>query len=165
VAAGAIMGVVGALIGWRKDAPLAGFVLGLLLGALGWLLGFFCIEAQVITLHRAIVESAPAATSKADGGPQAAESATVRDSRTRWLNLTYDQTIAHGDGKAWIETRNATGEVTSRLTETARTPEYVELSGFNFGVGRIFSQRLEMKKGDNWEWVSNGRWVDAEAKP
>lgn len=38
---GVIFGVIGLLIGKRKRRPLGGFVLGLLLGPLGWLLVFF----------------------------------------------------------------------------------------------------------------------------
>jgi hypothetical protein len=79
--------------------------------------------------------------------------------RSRWINETYDQTIYHHRGKEWRQHDNKTQRISAHLTETGRTADYVELSGFNFGVGRISSTRLEMNKGGTWEWVSNGHWM------
>ena len=84
------------------------------------------------------------------------------DTRLRWLVTSYDQTIYHVQGKQWMQVNNEThhdpGKIMN-LTETARTSEYVEIIGFNFGTGRVFADRLEMKRGDKWEWVSNGHWL------
>jgi hypothetical protein len=82
------------------------------------------------------------------------------DRRSRWLNQSYDQTIQREKGGEWIELDNKTRSTTARLKETDRTGDYVELSGFNFGTGRIYANRMEMKRGDRWEWVSNGHWIE-----
>jgi hypothetical protein len=90
--------------------------------------------------------------------PLVEEPAKPDPSRSRWLNETYDQTISHVRGTQWVERSNKTQKITSHLTETERTPDYVELANFNFGVGRLFPQRMVMKKGDKWEWVATGHW-------
>ncbi len=79
--------------------------------------------------------------------------------RTRWLNESYNQTIYHVRGNQWAQVDNKDKRVSGRFIETERTDEFVELNGFSFGVGRLYSDRLLMKKQQGtWEWASNGHW-------
>jgi hypothetical protein len=96
------------------------------------------------------------AKEKADG--KATEEKQIK--RKRWLNETYKQTIYQVQGKRWSEINNSTRQLTHHLTELKRTDEYVELNGFFFGVGRLCSDRLLMKKQDKWEWASTGHWTE-----
>lgn len=93
-------------------------------------------------------------------GHWAQETTTPADSRTKWLNTTYNKTIYHVDGTHWVERDNKTPPDREwHFTEIARTKEYIELSGFVFGTGRLYADKLLMKRGPKWEWASNGRWV------
>jgi hypothetical protein len=63
------------------------------------------------------------------------------------------------DGKEWAERDNKTMKVKWRLTETARTDDYLEL--FNEArkeTWRLSAKRMEIKAGDKWNWLSNGQW-------
>ncbi len=77
-------------------------------------------------------------------------------SRTQWYCATYGGTIFHRAENRWQEVGK--NSEMNDLIETARTDEYIELSGFNFGKGRIYPNRLEMFKDGEWQWVANGSW-------
>src|SRR5687768_12609996 len=75
----------------------------------------------------------PAASQSPAGNP---------DSRTRWINASYFSKIEHVQDKEWKETDDKTGQTRWQLTETGRTPDYIEL--FNAERNqqwRIFSDR------------------------
>lgn len=92
--------------------------------------------------------------------------ATSEDSRSRWLNTSYNSTIYRVQGKQWAEMENATQKVKWTLEERDRTPEYIEL--FNTtrkDTTRLFDKRMDVKEGDTWKWVSNGHWDRATGNP
>lgn len=81
----------------------------------------------------------------------------------RWLNTSYDNTIVRVGDSMWIETDNKTGKTNWHFTEVARTRQYVELKRREVEPNRsvdyrIFVSHMDVKKGDRWEWVSNGHW-------
>lgn len=85
--------------------------------------------------------------------------------RSRWINESYDTTIYQVDGKRWAERENKTGTVKWDLEETARTDDYIELRNAGRGqTWRVFARRIDLKDGDGWKWLSNGRWDGSSAK-
>lgn len=83
--------------------------------------------------------------------------------RSRWINTSYDTVIYHVQGKQWAERENKTGKIRFHYTEMARTPQYIELFlPVRHQTMRIFDHRMDLKKGDRWGWVSNGRWQQAQ---
>lgn len=83
----------------------------------------------------------------------------AKSAPSRWINESYDCVTYHVKDKQWAELDNKTKKIKWYYSETARTPEYVEL--FNETrkeTVRFFAKRAEFMKGGKWEWISNGHW-------
>lgn len=101
-----------------------------------------------------ISEDTPAGT-KPEGMPA---------TNARWLNTSYDNTLVHVRGTQWIEKDNKTGKTTWHFTEISRNRQYIELKRREVEPNRllnyrVYANRMDVKKADKWEWVSNGHWV------
>jgi len=102
---------------------------------------------------------APPSTSVSKKASKPKHKESDKDPRSRWLNTSYNSVIYHVEGKQWAEMANATRKVKWHLTETARTPEYIELvNDKRKDVTRLFPNRMDVRAGDNWKWVSKGHW-------
>lgn len=85
--------------------------------------------------------------------------AEEEDSRSRWLNTTYDHTISHAEGKRWVQIDNKTGKIGRHLEETGRNVQYIEfLDAERKQTLRVSARRLEVKEGSEWKRVAQGHW-------
>ena len=93
--------------------------------------------------------------------PDAAKS-VVEDRRSRWLNESYDTTVYHVQGTQWAELDNKTQKIKWNATETSRNDEYIEMyNSTRNQAWRFYERRMELRDGDQWKWLSNGRWVSS----
>ncbi|HUY31593.1 MAG TPA: hypothetical protein VMV69_02360 [Pirellulales bacterium] len=86
-----------------------------------------------------------------------------RDSRSKWLNESYDATFLRVGEKEWHNINNKTGLLHCKEVETERSKEYVELfcPDRNYHL-RFYPDKAEFKRpGSQWAWVANGHWVEA----
>jgi hypothetical protein len=75
------------------------------------------------------------------------------------LNTSYDTTLRQVKGNEWEEVDNKTGRVKWKLTELRRTDDAIEMrNDARDQVYRILDKRLELKEGEKWIWLSNGKW-------
>jgi hypothetical protein len=107
-------------------------------------------------------EAEPDPPPVASAAPEKEES---KDSRSRWVSDSYPWTLRHVKGKSWVQMNSQTEKTDLHLTETERTPDYIELSGFGFGKARVLDKRMDMPSGNGWGWVSNGHWVTKSKSP
>ena len=86
--------------------------------------------------------------------------------RVRWLNESYDTTIYHVQGTQWAELDNKTQKIKWYATETTRNEHFVEMyNATRNQTWRLFAFRMELKDGEKWKWLSNGRWDVSRRKP
>jgi len=91
--------------------------------------------------------------------PELPASVTGREpGRTKWHCSTYGGTIIHVEGSEWDQV-GTDGKI-QIFTEVDRSAEYVEMTGFVFGRGRIYSDRIDMYKDGKWQWAAHGKWVE-----
>jgi len=87
-------------------------------------------------------------------------SSDSNDGRTHWFNESYNTTIYHVRDKEWAEKDNKTDKLKWAVVEKHRTAEYIELHNAERNqTWRIRDNRMELKKGNKWEWLSNGKWT------
>lgn len=105
----------------------------------------------------------PASASKtkiADKGKKR-EPPKTDDSRSKWVNTSYDSTLRHVREKIWEEIDNKTGKVKWQVTETNRTDDHIEFRNEKQKQDwRVSATKMELKKDGKWEWLSNGKWND-----
>lgn len=75
------------------------------------------------------------------------------------MNRSYDTTLRRLNEKEWVEIDNKTGREKWKLTELSRTDDAIELRNeARDQIYKILEKRLELKDGETWKWLSNGRW-------
>lgn len=88
-----------------------------------------------------------------------------KDIPLRWLNTSYDSTLYHVRGKQWAEMANATKKVNWHLEEISRGSDYIELFlPDRQQTWRVFDRRVDFKVNGQWQWLSNGYWIDASGR-
>lgn len=91
-----------------------------------------------------------------------AEKSVVEDRRSRWLNESYDTTIYHVQGTQWAELDKKTQKIKWYATETSRNDEFIEMyNSTRNQAWRFYERRMELRDGDQWKWLANGRWVSS----
>ena len=76
------------------------------------------------------------------------------------MNESYDTTIYHVRGKEWAEKDNKTDKVKWTVNENNRTPDFIEFHNAERNqTWRIGDTRMELQKGNQWQWLSDGRWL------
>lgn len=88
------------------------------------------------------------------------EKSVAEDRRSRWLNESYDTTVYRVRGTQWAELDNKTQKIKWYATETFRNDEFVEMyNSTRNQAWRFYERRMELRDGDRWKWLSNGRWI------
>ena len=87
------------------------------------------------------------------------------DARSRWLNTSYNTTIYQVQGSKWAEIDNTTQKIKWYFDENDRTSAFIELLNTTRGdTTRLLAERMDVKAGDGWKWVSNGNWESVPQK-
>ena len=87
------------------------------------------------------------------------------DPRMEWLNESYHVTLRHLQGKDWAEFNNDTGKLWLKYEETGRADDFISLDCPERNQKlRVRSDKIELFKNDNWEWVATGKWISPPAK-
>jgi len=113
------------------------------------------------TTPPAVASKSPTVTKSPALAKSPVPSATpaTRGDRAKWLNTSYDTTIYHIKDKQWGETDNKTGKLKWHLEEKEVTKDYIELYlGERKQTIRLRPTRMDLKDGNNWKWLSNGKW-------
>jgi hypothetical protein len=101
----------------------------------------------------------------ANTNTQASKTDQAKRPTTRWLNTSYDTTIYQIAEGRWAERDNKTQKVKWQLKETGCDGDSIELYlADRDQIVRLTATRMEIKKENRWEWLSNGKWIEPSRK-
>lgn len=121
-----------------------------------------CFFFGLFVLAKAgLINSVPNGSFRGDG-----QSPSQIDARVVWDNVGYYGLIKKQPDGSWLESDKNTGQLRHKMSEVARTPEYIEVHNPKRSENyRLYFDRMESVVNGSWLTIGGGAWIDATGKP